>query len=387
MTDTVRQIKDFGFIIALSAVAVFFTGSLVLLSVGFSLIMLVAGLKQVCDEESPSYVLLDVIGATAFTALSGSTVGTLSFVGCRIKAPLRIALPPVLAVIYGTLTGDTFAKALLSALIILLVAVLLLVADKLADGYFSAKAEAERAIKMSAVGELAEKRLNRELKMKNYLADKNARLEERETISRNIHNSVGHSITAAVMTLDAADMLFEVSPDSARQKMNTANDRIRGSLDEIRHAVRVLDSKGGNALVGDLLKQVEVVCENFLLCTKVKILYDFPKEETHTLPIFREHLEFLVGAVSELLTNGVKHGNADRYMLRVTADSAHIMLSVSDNGKSDFSQENREERIKNGFGLKKLISYAERCAGEVKIDAENGFSVSVTLPIVGDEND
>ncbi len=84
-------------------------------------------------------------------------------------------------------------------------AALPIMVDRLAESYFSAKTEAEKAVRQSAVGELAEKRLNRELKLKNYLADKNARLEERETISRNIHNSVGHSITAAVMTLDAAD--------------------------------------------------------------------------------------------------------------------------------------------------------------------------------------
>ena len=87
-----------------------------------------------------------------------------------------------------------------------------------------------------------QKKLAKELVIKNYLADKNARLEERENISRNIHNSVGHSITAAIMTLDAADMLYDTAPDKAREKMNTANERIRTGLEAIRQAVRVLDS-------------------------------------------------------------------------------------------------------------------------------------------------
>ena len=90
--------------------------------------------------------------------------------------------------------------------------------------------EKQRVIQ-SNISELHEKRLNEQLIMQKIVDEKNARLLERENTSRNIHNSVGHSITAAIMTLDAADMLYDVRPEEARKKMNDANSRIRGSLE------------------------------------------------------------------------------------------------------------------------------------------------------------
>ena len=118
------------------------------------------------------------------------------------------------------------------------------------------------------------KKLNQELVIKNYLADKNARLEERENISRNIHNSVGHSITAAIMTLDAADMLFDTAPKLAREKMNIANDRIRTSLDSIRHAVRVLDNENKFITVNDFISELVAVTDSFVMDTMIKIYTD-----------------------------------------------------------------------------------------------------------------
>ena len=109
-----------------------------------------------------------------------------------------------------------------------------------------------------------------------------------------------------------------------------------------------------------------------------------------TIDISREHTEFLSGALQELLTNGVKHGEADRFVVRLTADSCHVRLWVNDNGKNDFSKVNQKERIAKGFGLKKLDSYVQHCGGSLMISAgENGqgFGVELTLPLEKERDD
>lgn len=117
--------------------------------------------------------------------------------------------------------------------------------------------------------------MNRELVIKNYLADKNARLEERENISRNIHNSVGHSITAAIMTLDAADLLSEKDPNQAREKLNAANRRIRTGLEAIRHAVRVLDEESESISAWDFLQELNDLTDSFVMDTTVQVYQDY----------------------------------------------------------------------------------------------------------------
>ena len=231
------------------------------------------------------------------------------------------------------------------------------------------------------LGQMHEMIKNKELARQSFYAEKNARLVERENISRNIHNSVGHSITAAIMTLDAADMLFEKKPEEAHARMNDANKRIRGSLESIRSAVRALDEESKDLSVKDLLCYVNNILDEFLMDTRLTCdrLYDFYSENVE---IPKEHAEFLTGALEECLTNGLKHGEATHYTVELSGDSAHIRLMVKDNGHSDFDENNKVELIENGFGLKKLDAYVKRCGGKTEYRNEDGFLTIIELPFI-----
>ncbi len=233
---------------------------------------------------------------------------------------------------------------LLNALLLLAAALVLALGEHLAVSYLSAKNETVRVVSITALAEFYEKKLNQELVMKNYLADKTARLEERENISRNIHNSVGHSVTAAIVALDAAELLVTADPDRAGEKIRAANRRIRMGLDSIRQAVRILDGEESLLPVADFAGSLQELAENFMMDTALQIRMDV-MDFAPGLLLPREYGGFLHGAVSELLANGIRHGSADRFIIRLTADSAHIRIYVKDNGISDFSLQNSHARI------------------------------------------
>ena len=144
--------------------------------------------------------------------------------------------------------------------------------------------------------------------MQNNIIERNARLEERENISRNIHNSVGHTITAASMALEAAGMLWESDPLRAAEKTRVANERIKTGLESIRHAVRVLDEETENISIGDFKMELEAIIDNFKMDTDIKVYFDMElvSKPGQDIQIPHEHTEFLTGALRELLTNGVK---------------------------------------------------------------------------------
>ncbi len=241
--------------------------------------------------------------------------------------------------------------------------------------------EERRRIRNNSLSEMHEIQRSKELARQSFYIDRNARLMEREKISRNIHNSVGHSITAAIMTLDAADLLFEQKPEEAHRKMNDATERIRGSLGAIRSAVRALDDEAADVSVKDLICYFDNIVNEFQMdtersCDRLYEIYD----REQLLP--REHAEFLTGALEECLTNGVKHGGAEHFVIRLSGDRAHVRLEVKDDGKSAFGEGNAEKLIRNGFGLKKLISYTERCGGEAGFRNEDGFRTFIELPLI-----
>ena len=144
--------------------------------------------------------------------------------------------------------------------------------------------------------------------------------------------------------------------------------------------MRVLDEDNDYISVGDFLQELNDLTDGFVMDTTVQVDQDYA-DLPGTLQVPREHTEFLTGAVQELLTNGVRHGGADRFRIRLAGDSGHIFLVVQDNGSSSFSEENCEERIRNGFGLKKLIAYAKRCGGKAVFANKNGFRSEILLPL------
>lgn len=181
-------------------------------------------------------------------------------------------------------------------------------------------------------------------------------------------------------------MLFDTAPDKAREKMNTANERIRMSLASIRQAVRVLDNENPYVSMEDFISELKAVVDGFMMDTMIKVYMDFGTVNREQ-QIPHEHTEFLTGVVQELLSNGVRHGGADVFTITLLADSRNLKLKVADNGKSDFSDENEQERIAHGYGLKKMISYVKKCGGTTRFVNQNGFQAELTLTLYQEEKE
>ena len=371
---------------ALTAFTLFTALNITAILVLFGFIMIALTLRSLADEDKRRGAFPMLLMTGLYSVFSGNTAAFLIMYECRFRRWIQLLLPSVSYAVYAVSTGGRDIPQMIFRFLMLAAgAFLLYLLESFICRYYDAGNSVSKTVSVTALSEMYTKKLNQELVIKNFLADKNARLEERENISRSIHNSVGHSITAAIITLEAADMLFDKSPERAREKLHTAKERIRTGLDSIRHAVRVLDSEAVSISLADFLSEINTAADEFVMDTMRRIHMDIP-EKNEELYIPREHTEFLTGAFKELLSNGVKHGNADVFMLHIAADSNHIKLTVKDNGKSDFSAENAAERLRVGFGLKKLRSYAEKCGGTAVFSNENGFKSAITLPFEGGHN-
>ena len=351
---------------------------------GILMILITAG--YLTDGHEKLFKFIQIFVAVLFAFLSGGWWGFIAFACIRelklLAACISACVGYMIFVFYNSagVSGYMVAKMLLGMIIIVSAGLSIVFIRTVIIRKDERQQEENRRMINNSLSEMHEIKKNKELSQQSFYIDKNARLTERENISRNIHNSVGHSITAAIMTLDAADMLFDKNPEEAHKRMNDAAVRIRGSLESIRSAVRALDTEDEDVSVKDMMCYTDNIIDEFVMDTRINCdrIYDMYSEDM-MLP--KEHVEFLTGALSELLTNGVKHGGATDFTVKLSGDSAHIMLEVKDNGKSSFSDETRDELIEKGFGLKKLASYAKRWGGFARFDNDNGFSSAIELPI------
>jgi len=379
-----NTILDNTIIILLTIVGLFHSKAPAFFIMAAAVLMIRITYKSFLEETSNNMIMADMVLLSVFAVLSGNVTGFFALYFQRdVKLYVRGCISIMLFVLFQGMFVKDFSMAMcILQTLLLLCGFLLLEAlyRTIEWGRQRNKREYERLL-ASNISELHEKRLNEQLVLQKFVDERNARLLEREAISRNIHNSVGHSITAAIMTLDAADMLYDVKPEEARKKMNAANGRIRESLEAIRRAVRVLDEENTTLTAKDLKDELGGIITEFVMDTSIQVLENY-SEISDDIVIPRNHLVFLTGVLQELLTNGVKHGNAGRFVVMLSGDLAHVRLAVSDNGNSDFSDTNEKQRIEKGFGLKKMISYAEKCGGKAIFENAGGFKTTVELPIV-----
>ena len=217
-------------------------------------------------------------------------------------------------------------------------------------------------------------RKNEMLSLEKETAEFRGRMQERERISRDIHNSVGHTITAAIFALEAAKMQRPKEPEAADEKTDRAIQRMRESMDIIRNSVRMMNDQ--NVMdVQELEKLLILCCRQTEQDSDITIDADFSGlERAADTPMSSERVSFLYGMVQECVTNGMKHGGAHRFRLKAAVDEGAITIEVWNDGKVPDSMP------QEGFGLQHLRSYAEKVGGSFQINAGYGFSVLLSLP-------
>ena len=242
-----------------------------------------------------------------------------------------------------------------------------------------------RALTASAVDAMEQRRLREEIAKNQSVNEHNARLQERERISRDIHNYVGHTLSAATVTLDAAAMLVPNDQDRAVEKIETANSRVHEAISSVRSVVRTLDADDDKILLLDYMKSLENMVTEFMMDTDLKVYHNFRQYDTEEARIPMQAASFISSSLSELLTNGVKHGNAKIFVVTFLYDAKNIRLSVQDNGTGwgEISSEEKRRLISRGFGLRKMMNYAETHGGSLTIENTDGFSVNLSLPLEG----
>ncbi len=374
---------------ALAVYSLFYTRYPYYLLCAAGLLMLVFTIENITGENSILTVLTKTMLIVFICLLSNGFLVFILF-GQIFYKRADFLMPPVIyllfrAAYYKNIFLNYLPLVLTQMAVLFLVSVFIWYLQKFVEKYRDYRNKMANSMEMLAVSGLAEKKLNQALIIQNNIIERNARLEERENISRNIHNNAGHMAAAASMALEAADILWQTDPVRAADKARMANERIKAALGYIRHAVRVLDDEAKDIPINDFKMELDAVINNFVMDTEIKVYFDMYASEPE-LQIPHEHTEFLSGAVAELLTNGVKHGNADTFTIWMQADSTHLEISVLDNGQSSFNRDNALKNIQNGFGIKKIINYVKKSGGSTLFKNENGFYAEIMMPVVYPED-
>jgi signal transduction histidine kinase len=183
---------------------------------------------------------------------------------------------------------------------------------------------------------------------------------ERNRLARDIHDSLGHHLTAISIQLEKASAFGPRDPDVASRALADARRSARLALAEVR------------ASVGALRAPVDLVSALTELTgadASLEVAGD-------ARGISRAVVTTLYRAAQEALTNARRHAGAGRVSVAVTFGSADTRLVVTDDGRG-FDPE-----LSEGFGLLGLRERAALVGGTVEVSSRPGAGtrLAVTVP-------
>lgn len=188
---------------------------------------------------------------------------------------------------------------------------------------------------------------------------------ERNRIARDIHDTLGHSLTSLDVQIELAQRLQAAEPERAQQSINIAKKLSSQALDNVRQALGTM--KRSNF---DLTEAIVALAEQnqpFQVDVDVR----FP-------PLSLQSSYQLYCIVQESLTNIQKHAQADRVMITGSIVSSGTILEICDNGKG-FNL----DRPHAGFGLRNMQERVQCLGGNFNVDSEidRGTQIKIFVPV------
>ncbi|WP_066366718.1 sensor histidine kinase [Herbidospora mongoliensis] len=184
---------------------------------------------------------------------------------------------------------------------------------------------------------------------------------ERQRIARELHDEIGQSLTVALLGLKRA---VDRAPEPLKEELDLVRDTIRGSLDEVRQVARrlrpgVLEDLGLHsaltALAADVAPAVAVT------------------RRIEPLPPLSPEVELVIYRIAqESLTNVVRHSQALKVWLSLTADGPDLVLRITDDGVGGARTE--------GAGMRGMQERALLIGARLTVTSADGTEVKLTIP-------
>lgn len=208
------------------------------------------------------------------------------------------------------------------------------------------------------------------LKKESVAMDDHIRQEERNRLAREIHDSVGHRLTALLMQLEVA-RLKEDDP-STRGQLAQLKKLAQTSLYETRMAVQTMQTEevSGIPAIIQLIRKLEIESQLNLTIKLGANVLGLSLSNDQAVAIYR--------TVQEALTNMMRHSQVKKAEITISLVASRDIRFQVDHPLQ------KPVKIKEGFGLTNIRSRLTQLNGHLTLDqSDHTFSVIGQIPLGG----
>lgn len=196
--------------------------------------------------------------------------------------------------------------------------------------------------------------------------EKITKLEERNRISRELHDSIGHNLTGILMQVDAAKQVMEIDRHKGMEILESAYENINASIEAVRQTVRDIKPVEYQTHKSSILELIS----RFKMETGVNVEY---KASGIPYGLYPSIEMVLFRNIQEALTNSVRHGDATNILVHIIYKQECTEVVISDNGTGC-------REIKKGLGLSGMEERLEIIGGSIEYETEKGFTIHMYVP-------
>ncbi|PLR78975.1 sensor histidine kinase [Bacillus sp. V3-13] len=193
------------------------------------------------------------------------------------------------------------------------------------------------------------------------------KIEERQRIARDLHDTLGQRLSLIGLKSDLARKLIHKDPEQARDELKDIQQTARTALNEVRKMVsqmRGIRLKEEITRVKQILKaaQINFVCEEDFTLTDVSLLTE----------------NMLSMCLKEAVNNVVKHSGASNCYISIEQSLHEIVITVRDDGIGNVT----EAAFTKGYGLIGMKERLEFVNGSLEIFTQDGTTLIIKVPNV-----
>lgn len=207
------------------------------------------------------------------------------------------------------------------------------------------------------------RKLNHELLATQALLAENTRIAERVRIARELHDLVGHHLTALTLNLEVVTHLVE---GRALDHVQQAHSLAKLLLADVREVVSDMRQDDKVDLAEALRTLIEGVPEP-------QIHLDLPSDLVMTDP---QRAQVLLRCAQEIITNSVRHARANNLWIRLSMTRDGVAMSARDDGRG-------VSRVEAGNGLRGMSERLAQLGGKLEIESGRGagFTLHAWVPM------
>jgi len=205
------------------------------------------------------------------------------------------------------------------------------------------------------------------------ITERKLAMEEREQLSRDLHDNTLQALYAVGMQLEAGKLSIGKSPRKSKLHMTQAVDQLNALMRDVRRFITLLTQRTTTELdFGQALRQ---------LITSMSGASQAPPELEITTPVLSFITptlgEQLLNIVREALSNSTRHAQASHRWIRLSLAENAIHLIIGDNGVG-FSPTRKR---RTGHGLRNMAARAKHISANFTLKSASGAGTSVVIDI------